>query len=438
MKRKDERHLTLSVNLDRAFLHLATSFVENAAMGFGLERSRALSLTLATEEIYSYLCRVSSPDHWVEIVCTGSVYYVQAEFRFSLEDFNMRAFNLTSTVATDDEESLDEMGLLIASRAVERFEVREESGGGLTLSLIKEKAYPAVTETPNLITKTLPAYEVREPVPEEVKLFCLLVNQHYGKQVIPTFLSYPGKVVDMVKAGALCVLLAAGADGHLGGGIAWHWPSARLVECFGPFLFGGQQVPAMAPDLIEACLAAIGRTPAVGLINWVPTAELPQEHFEALGRLDLSMPDGARGCQTASFRQMQEDPGDSVWAHAALRDFLAAEYERLVLPREILVVSEGGESKVSFSVLSAQFDRSQSRVTLRPIRPGLDAYENIAGHLRLLRGEIIRNIFFEMDLARPWQADFTPALLGNGFVPRLILPYAGEGDLVLFQAKDAL
>ena len=46
------------------------------------------------------------------------------------------------------------------------------------------------------------------------------------------------------------------------------------------------------------------------------------------------------------------------------------------------------------------------------------------------------HLFFEMDAARAWHTDFTPSLLANGFTPRLVLPYAGEGDLVIFQRAE--
>jgi hypothetical protein len=423
--------------MDGTFLPLATGFVENAAVGLGLGQSRALALTLATEEIFSHLCRVASPDQWMEIVCTDGGYYVQADFRFSLEDFNMRAFNLTTTVSVDDEASLDEMGLLIASRTVERFQVHEKKGLGqgrtLTLALIKEKAYPVVADEPEHPARHLPAFSIRQPDAEEVKHFCVLVNQHYRRKLMPDFLNYPGKVADMVKSGAYRINVAVGPDGHIGGGIVRHWPSAKTVECFGPYLFNQQKDSPMAGQLLEACLGEIARSHAVGLINRFPTAELPEEHFEPLGRIDLFRPDGSHVSLNACFRQMHEDPGAAVWSHAALYDFLAAEYDRLALPREIRAVSDRGEAHAAFSVLSAEFDRSQNMATLRPIRPGLDAHDNIAAHLQLLSTEGIANIFFEMDLAQAWQADFTPALLSNGFAPRLVLPNAGEGDLAVFQ-----
>jgi hypothetical protein len=124
-----------------------------------------------------------------------------------------------------------------------------------------------------------------------------------------------------------------------------------------------------------------------------------------------------------------------VWTHPDLAGFLKSEYGRLVFPREIQPVFSEGEAAEPFSVLSAEIDRTLGRATLRPIWPGADREENLAGHLRLLKKEELAAVFFEMDLGLSWQAEFTPALLGLGFTPRMILPYAGAADLVIFQLE---
>ncbi len=51
--------------------------------------------------------------------------------------------------------------------------------------------------------------------------------------------------------------------------------------------------------------------------------------------------------------------------------------------------------------------------------------------------EGLHNVFFVLDLSQAWQAAFAGALLPNGFEPCLILPYAGEGDLLVFQFEGA-
>lgn len=428
----------MRVPADVAFLPLATAFVEKAGRGLGLGRSEALALTLATEELFSYLCGLVSPEQEVGIRCVSGGYYVRADFDFPVQDFNMRAFNLTARVSVEDEASLQEMGLLIAARSVDRFQVVEQPGHGVQLTLIKEKAYPDVEHEERAPSvQALDAFSIRTPDAEELKLFVVLVEQRYPAHLMPRAFRYPGKVVDMVDGGEYRAVVAVGPAGEIGGGILWHWIGQKTVECYGPYLFNQKSESGMGRELLDACLGSIARTPVVGLINRFPTDALPREYFESLGSVHVfRQGEDAPALLEASFRQMQEDPGTSIWCHADLEPFLRETYQRLVLPRNIRLVRDLGEAKSTHSVLSADVDRSQHTVTLRPTRTGADIGENLAGHIRLFEQDARTSLFFEMDTARPWHAEFTPALLANGFFPRLVLPYAGEGDLVIFQRAE--
>ncbi|MGD8387125.1 MAG: hypothetical protein PVG49_08280 [Desulfobacteraceae bacterium] len=434
-KSAKKKVVSMSVPADAAFLPLATAFVEKAGNGLGLGHSEALALTLATEELFSYLCGLASPDQEVGIRCTNGGYYIRADFDFPVEDFNMRAFNLTAQVSVEDESSLQEMGLLIAARSVDRFQVTEQPGHGVQLTLLKEKAYPGVEhEEQAPSARPLETFSVRPPETEELKLFVVLVERFYPAHLMPRAFHYPGKVVDMVGGGEYRAALAVGSRGEIGGGILWHWIGQKTVECFGPYLFDQEPGSAMGRELLEACLGSIARTPVVGLINRLPTDALPREYFEPLGSVHVYRKgEDEPVLLEASFRQMQEDPGTSVWCHTQLEPFLKDAYQRLVLPRNIRLVQDLGETKSQYSVLSADVNRSQQVVTLRPIHTGADIQENLAGHIRLFEQDARTSLFFEMDVSRAWHADFTPALFANGFSPRIVLPYAGEGDLVIFQ-----
>ena len=135
-------NLLLSVEADELFLPVATSFVENAASCFGLDASDALRLTLAAEEVFMYLCRnVTRTGSPLQIACSGGGYYAQAVFSLQGETFDLRAFNVTASISLEDDAALDSMGLVIASRSVDRFLLDREKGGELRLALIKEKSY---------------------------------------------------------------------------------------------------------------------------------------------------------------------------------------------------------------------------------------------------------------------------------------------------------
>lgn len=427
------RIISMRALMDMAFLPVCNSFVEKSASAMGLAQRESAALSLATEEIFAYLCRIGASDQEMEIRCLDGKYYVQAEFSCPVKSMNLRFFNITASVSPDDEESLDQMGLLIASRFVDRLQVKERPGGGILLSLVKEKTYPPLQEAPCPPSSPLKHFSIARPEPEILKIFVQKVHGCYSALRLPPFFRFPGKLVDMVAAGEYEAAIALGPQGQVGGGIIWNWFSRKTVGCFGPYIFGQEPGSSMPETLLEACIAAIGKTYAVGLVNTFPTEQLPKEHFELLGSLTLYDEHGSGTPITARFRQMQEDPGTSSWCHPDMEGFLREQYEKLILPREIMPVKDQGEAGNPFSVLSAQFDRPQKRVTLHPILSGKDAEGNIADHLKLFRKEGVHNILFEMDLGNSWHTHFTPGLLRNGFTPRVVIPYGGDGDRVVFQ-----
>lgn len=432
MHATNKNSVTLSVAANPMFLQLVTAFVEKSALAFGLDEPEALSLTLAAEEIFAYLCQSLAPDKEISLRCLGGGYYAEEEFRFEAKDFNMKAFNLTSAASVEADIETPETGLLIASRMVDRFRFSQQDSE-LRVVLLKEKAYPPYSELPAATAQSLKEFSIRVPDPEELKFFLRLLNLNYRAHMVPMSFRFPGKVVDMVSAGDYSAVIAADRSGQLGGGALWRLDGPKLIEFYGPYLFNQQPGSNMAQALVEHFLGSVAKSSAAGVINRYPTPELPAEYFEPLGSLSVTKDEGGLVSIPAYYRHLEEDMGITVWAHPSLREFLRDEYSRLVFAREIRLVTDEGETSSTFSVLSAEFDGASSRVVLRPVWWGLDAAENVANHVRTLSEEGLAGIFFEMDLGRPWHGRFTPALLDAGFEPRLVLPYAGRGDLVVFQ-----
>ena len=434
MKALEQPTISLCLYTDSLLLPVATAFVEKGAAAMGLGRHESLSLTLATEEIFSCICRQGQPDHEVGIDLVNGGYYVKVEFELRGTAFDMHAFNLTACVLPDDDKSLQDLGLLIASRSADRFYVSQETAKGLCLSLVKEKVYPPAEDGPVGRPVAMGRYEIRPPDAEELKLLARGARRGYPGRVVPGQFSYPGKVVDMVASGEYHAAVAVGDAGRIGGGIVWHRMGAKMVECYGPYTFTPQPDEQMAVDLLEGCIHAIARTPhTLGLISRLAPRSLPLAHFEYLGSLTVSDENGAPVELPAYFRQMHEDSGTSSWSHPSLEPFLREQYHRLVLPREIRLTENSGETKSPCSVLRTEIDRLRSEVILRPVVPGVDQEQNLRNHIALLRKESFSNIFFAIDLARPHEVEFTPALLSSGFQARLVMPYGGEGDLVIFQ-----
>ena len=425
--------LSLNTFLDPRFLRLVTSFAEESAKAFGLSMAEALKLTLACEEIFTYLCQAGRTDETITVEAANGGYYAQLKFLFKAHEFNPKAFNLTASVSLEDQASLEEMGLLIASRSVDQFHITSSPHQGLELVLIKEKSYPEPGNLEVPETKAMKSFSFRIPDPESLKLFVRLVAAHYPAHLyLPSF-RFPGKVVDMIACGEYSAMVALGEHEQMGGGIVWHWVGNKTVELFGPYLLHQPANPQLANGLVDSCLGRIAKTEALGLISRISTPELPEGYFERLGSVDFIQPGGTSQPWPVYYRQLYEDPGCQVWVHPDLHGFLRAEYDRLAFAREIRLTRHEGERRPPYSVFAAQFDRTHHQIILRAIWDGEDAATNLSQHIKVLRAENLPNIFFEIDLAQAWQADLIPALLQNHFHPRLILPYGGQADVVVFQ-----
>ena len=436
------RHAKIYLKDDLIFLPTIQAFIEKTTLAFGLGQSEALALTLAGEEIFTYLCTNIKPAAEIEINCYEGGYYAALQFSLPVQSMAMRAFNLTSTININDETSLDEMGLLIASRMVDQLQISQSDNRHLKLWLRKDKSYPRIDQE-NQISGTPPTdnLAVVTPDTEELKFFIRACHHYVDAPLLPQEFHYPGKIVDMIKTGDYRAAIIRDPAGHIGGGILWYWSSGKVVECHGPFILARDKASSLSPEtrrnmaesLLEHCLNAIARTPAVGLLNRTPGFDLPRHHFEVLGTtLEYHGPAPATEIP-ALFRQVQEDPGSIAWVHPEIAAFTRKEFQRLSLPREIRLSSNSGEAKDDFSVLTTKSDRPRQMITLYPLWDGNDLKKNVAEHLSLCRKEEFTNIFFVLDLGDSNNTAFVPALLENGFTPRLMLPYAGKGDLLILQ-----
>ncbi|MBI5521663.1 MAG: hypothetical protein HY910_03460 [Desulfarculus sp.] len=432
--------LSLSAPLDMAFLPVATGFAEQAALGLGLGRAEAMKLTLASEEVFSYLCRVSPPGQGVLLKAQGRLYCVHLSFVFQTRHLDLRLLNLTASPSLEDQADLDELGLLLASRSVERFSVQDQDEQGLRLLLIKDKAYPADEEPPP------PPPPFAGPLavgPAQDGDLLLLARMLRGQaEPCPHDFTIPGKLMDMGASGEYGVLVARDRQGNLGGAMLWRylaetsfWTTSggSTVTCFGPYLFGQPAGSTLAADLVEACLGRLAKSDALGLLCTMPTSSLPREYFEKLGTLNFRDGQGQDRELAMYYRELREDPGASLWASPEVIPFLEEQYRRLAFARRLRPASHQGERRPEHSVLASRFNRSQGQAVMHPVWDGQDLAANLERHLRAFLGEGLANIFCEMDLAHAWQAACAPSLLDLGFTPRLVLPHAGQGDLLLWQ-----
>ena len=428
--------IQLTVPLEAAFTGLVTAFSEQAARALGLDAAAALKLTLSAEEVFSYLARHSPEVRWVRLEVISGGYYVELQVVFPPARVDLAVFNLTSSLSLEDDSDLEKLGLLIASRSADRFAIRREADGTICIAFRKEKTYPPAEDIPPPPTRPLAEFSLEAPDPQQIKAISHLLAASYPAQYYPSAFGVPGKLADMLASGAYQAVVARDRAGHIGGCFIWRGPEGSLIHGYGPYLFGQPQDSPVAAAVVESCLEQVGKLPAVGILVRYPTPQLPADYFERLGSLDYHRADGSRLEWPHFFRQLQEDPGAQVWAHPELEDFLQETYQRLELARSIWTTRPEGESRPEHSVFAAHLDPGQGHVTLRPLWDGKDAAANLARHLELLRADGFRNLLLGMDLGVAWQAELVPDALSVGFRPRLVIPYGGTADVVIFQHQD--
>ncbi|MDT8903622.1 hypothetical protein [Anaeroselena agilis] len=419
----------LTVPLQVELLPVVTGCVEQSAQAFGLQRSESLALALATEEVFSYLAAKAAVGQSLRVTCRGGGYYAEVVCRFPGRALPVRALNITAAVA-DDEASLEEMGFLLAARTVDRLAIATE-GDSMSVSFVKEKAYPpAPAEVPPPFA-VKGAFREYGDEPELLKQFARRVTAAYGRQA-PPFFRFPGKIVDMVAGGEYGAVMLADDNRNIGGGMFWR-KDAKMAEAYGPYVFVGAS--GLARDVVDACLRRFARTGTLCLVIPAATAEAPRDYFEPLGRLPLTAADGRRE-EEALYRQLEEDNGSLIYVHPALATFVRDAYDRLCLPRQIEEVASFGEARSPYSAFAVSMDRPANKAVLSPIWVGEDAAASLAEHVRSLEREGVVNIFFKLDAGVAGKALLGPALLAAGFRPRLIIPWEGRGDVIVFAHQE--
>lgn len=426
--------LQLHLDAHTPFLPIVTRFVETTASLFDLGKDEALKLVLATEEIFVHLCSAVCPGGPLEVSCRDGLYYTRVAFRFSAPTLNLKGLNIAS--ADEGGCDLEEMGLMIASRSVDDLHLTMEKGNRVCLAVTKHKAYPRVSE--EFPRPEAPQRVVSQTADrEQVKRFTLMASLFCRQQDLPPFFDYPGRVADMVAGGEYGCLIGLGQNQQIVGGILFCRRSERIVQFFGPYIFHGGAVTATAEALLEDLLARIARTKALGLLSLSGLPKALEQRFESLGSLSSQVEELPPVRKPFFFRHLHEDPGGEVWSTEALNDWLCAQYDRLVLARQIQTVRDMGERRSGASLFAAEISREKAEACLRPLLPGDDPAVNVKAHVRYLREDGLSTLLFEIDLGVSWHAELTEVLLAEGFQPKILLPFAGRSDLVIFQHHDA-
>ncbi len=423
----------LRVPAKASLVPLVASFASRGATAFGLDEKDSDALGIAAEEVFSHLAACAAPGRDVVLRLNDGGWRTELEVRFAAERerVDFRPFNLTFRTTPEDDPLLARTALAIASRMVDRFRLQRRDRE-IVLSLTRERRFPK-GDAPAPEPRPEGPVSARAARPHELPLAAALAAARSGAgHVLPAFRS-PGKVAAMAAAGDLDAVVAADASGRLAGALFFRPEGERLVELFGPFLFQEPAVEGAGRLLVDACLAALGRARRTGVLSRNPTDAMPPNALEPLGPLDVRGADGVVRRVHSRFRQLDEDPGGVVYVHPRLEPFVREALRRLAFARNIRLLEDPAVPLGDGTAFATEIDRQTAQAHLKPLWLGADARATLGGLLAALAAEGLANPTAELDLGEPWHAAFAPALLDAGFEPRLVVPWAATGDVLLLQ-----
>jgi hypothetical protein len=273
-----------------------------------------------------------------------------------------------------------------------------------------------------------------DPCPDDLRHFAAMVTAS-GSPYIPPFLPRPGMAADMLAAGHLNAILVTSGDWIMGG-LLWRPLTDSCLELYGPYLFSDDPDDRMLTLLLDEAVGRISRTNCRGFVRRQGTLAGHERFFDFLGELELSGISGAAAHSTYYYRQLKEESSGVVYCNGSLATFLGDQYDRLCLPRQVREMVVDHSRLRDASVLAVELEYARSLAIIRPLCAGKDMAANLTAHLDLLRGEGINNFLVEINTGRSEDSAFAAALEETGFVPRLLIPDAGQGDLVIYDHSD--
>lgn len=427
-RQADDQSVRARIWADRDWVPLAQAIVEKSCPVFGLDQKGTGRLTMAVEEVLMHLARTAKNTEICLDIQPGG-WYVAVRLSFYADPSDLWAMNLTAVPMKEDTPDLDHLGLVLASRMTDRFDLTVQAGRVL-LTLRRDLPYPTVTAEPGqrIIPKG-PLTIISDPDPDLIKAACIRALGLYRPEQLHHSFFKPGKLADMVARGDMAMAVALTKALEPAGAVCWQGNSG--ITFFGPYAF--DQTMESARLLINHLIQRVARTGAKGMFSGRATQDLPPGDFESLGTYGP----GNKTTETRVwYRHLGEDPGTSVWSHPDLIPFLEKTYQALWLMRQIRPTQNLGEQHPERSVLSARLRPEASEALLVPLVGGRDMAGCLADHVAALQAEGLDRILFQTDLSSGWQAALGRAALDAGFTPKLVLPYGGKSDILVFQYES--
>lgn len=433
--------ISLETPPDIGFVRVLTTAAETLAQSRGMAKREQMRFQLAVEEFFTSLCRMAPEHDPIRTQLKGNAYQVRVMIRFRAQNLCLGALNAGCQTApactgADAVEGENPLSLILAGRMADRFSI-DRDGDAFILQAEVDRVYPQAEVPPQCVAVRPPYRAQAQTDPSLLMHAAALAASRYPAWHCPASFQTPGKFADMTASGRFVSVMALDAASNPAGLLCWSRSGEKGLSFSGPFVFAPPgDAPQVAALLADAFLAAVAREKVEIVYSERATPDIPEGYFEPLGSLTLLSPDGS--CeQPVLYRHLREDTGATVWAGPELEEFLRGAYDRLAMCRDILRAHSPEAHERKSSLLSTTLDKHKGLAVLRLLLDGEDAPANIAAHVRALSEKGVANILLYMDLSRAWEAALAGAVIASGFKPRLVLPFAGRSDVVVFQYDGA-
>ncbi len=423
--------IELKLPLNPGMMHLAVSFAETAAKMAALAERETVLLALGVEELFMALCKTmeGSP---VEILFRDCRFAVEIIFRFRQPPPDLKVFNITSRPGHDTDEDLENIGLFLASRASDQFDIRKLNGECWEIMLRKERQYPT-SESPECTKRqTIAKWKISlSPSSPSVKTLSDLIALDYRSAQFPEEFTPAGRLLDKIASGDYGAIIAEDKNGAVAGGLIWRTTESHLVECFGPYIGEAAERERLAIELCEAVTALFGRSGHNGMILYAPVPPPLDAGFETAGSIETSE------CAIwAGYRMMKEEFGSIAYIASGLLQYYTERSAAMALAREIKDYRDDGETGDGLTLFASRLNRSAGLAQLKPLLTGKDADSVLKEHLELLDHSGYLTTVCLLDTGRPFDSLLVPHLISRGFCPVMLVPWGGIGDIIHLQRRS--
>lgn len=423
---KERFPVVLTLPLRSDLLGLLLRGVEESARAFGLDERGSLRLVLAAEEVYSFLLAQGEPEGPLTVSVEDGGAYVEVCLSLPDDLLPLEAFNLLPR-SGENRLPPPRQGLFLAARTASSLDVLRD-GGRMALAFRQDRLYGSTVPVEGAVPPEGP-WKLRSVEGAEALQLAGRVAA-LGPERGPSFVFQEGKVVDLLASERWGAFAAVDLLGSVGAGLFWE-RRGKTAFLHGPWNFASPS--DLTGTVLDFALGELARENFGGVVLKRPGGAPCPERFESLGTL----PGPAGEDRNVFYALLGEDDGAPLYVHRLLEPFVRRKMDELCLPRAAHLVDEGlcGKSLSAFAVSS---DFLSGEATLSVLAPGRDGAANAEAHLKVLSEEGVASIRFALDLGRPDEAAMGGLLVEAGFEPRVLLPWAGKGDLLLLSPGEGL